>query len=397
MPQGKKGGNQQQGGQKENFSFDLGGKQLSKEATDLLLQGKFGNLIGASSGYFETLPKSVQTRVKALKTLQAKSDAFEEDFRKEMKALEEKYNKLKNPLFARRAEIVNGSEVNAEEQTAIKALDEKEKKEDKPEGEKKPEVPAGDDIKGIPDFWLEVFKHHPHFAEMITDKDEPILKNLKNIESFDLENDEESFGLKFTFAPNEYFNEEVITKTYHLAEDHGEIMFQKVEVSDITWKEGKNVTVKMVTKQQKVGGGKGGRGKGGRGGKGGKQQTKTVTVEEPQESFFNFFKPPNIDEEEELDEEDQEAIQQILEEDYSFGVTIKEDLIENAVNWYTGEAEIDDDMMMPGFGGEYDDEEEDGDEDEKEYDSEEDDDFDPKAAAPTGGAGAAAQPECKQQ
>lgn len=53
----------------------------------------------------------------------------------------------------------------------------------------------------------------------------------------------------------------------------------------ITWKDGKDLTIKKVTKKQNAGK----RGRGGRGGKGGKPTT--ITVEEPCVSFFNFFDP----------------------------------------------------------------------------------------------------------
>lgn len=38
-----------------------------------------------------------------------------------------------------------------------------------------------DDIKGIPDFWLTIFKNVGTLADMVQEHDEPILKNLHDI------------------------------------------------------------------------------------------------------------------------------------------------------------------------------------------------------------------------
>eukprot|EP01114_Cavostelium_apophysatum_P012661 TRINITY_DN288_c0_g1_i5.p3 TRINITY_DN288_c0_g1~~TRINITY_DN288_c0_g1_i5.p3 ORF type:complete len:407 (-),score=169.52 TRINITY_DN288_c0_g1_i5:33-1253(-) len=406
MPGGKnnKGGQGGQGGkggpQKgEDFKFDFGGNKaggLSKEAqAELLpvLQQKLDTLIGKSSGYFESLPKSVQIKVQALKHLQAKADDFDTEYRKEVAALEEKYKNLKDPLLNRRADIVSGSEPTEDELSSVKP---EEKIEIKSE-EKKEEV------KGIPEFWLGAMSHHPQFAEMIMENDRPILAHLKDIKVSNVEGEEAgspSFVLEFHFAPNEYFTEEVLKKTYYLKEDHElhEVIFDSVKATEINWKEGKNVTVKLVQKQQKVGGG--GRNRGGKNRGGNKGQVKTITVEEPCESFFNFFSPP--DEETFLDEdgEGEEELQALLEEDYEIGLMLKTMLIPNAINWFTG------DVDLEAFGGFADDE--DGDDDEEgeggedeEYDSEEDDDFDPKSLPQHQGKGpkgqAGGQQECKQQ
>jgi len=363
---------------KEEFKFDFQGQGLSQAAqTELLpvLQKKLGQLVGKSSGYLETLPKSVQIRVGALKHLQAKTDELEAAYRKEVAALDEKYRKLKDPLFNRRTEIVTGSaEPTTEEIANVKTVDNT--TEDK-------------DIKGIPTFWLEALKHHPQFGMMITDEDEKVLEHLIDLKVVPVgEEGGPSFSLEFSFASNEFFNESTLSKVYHLKEekDLNEVVLEKVEASPLTWKEGKNVTVKLVTKQQKVGG-KGGRG-GKRGGKGGKQQTKTITVEEPVASFFNFFQPPDEDEFE-GEEDGEEELQAILEDDYEMGIMIKSMIIPNAVNWYTGEVEIPEDAFP--F-GEEEDEDEEG--DAEEFDSEEED-FDPKKVTQGGQPGQ--QPECKQQ
>jgi len=38
------------------------------------------------------------------------------------------------------------------------------------------------DVKGIPDFWLTIFKNTDMLSEMVQDHDEPVLKKLKDIQ-----------------------------------------------------------------------------------------------------------------------------------------------------------------------------------------------------------------------
>jgi len=304
---------------------------------------------------------------------------LEEEFKKEEEALIKKYETLKNPFFVRRGEIVTGkSEPKPEELV-------------KKEGEEELKSTSTEttDVKGIPDFWLTALQHTEDFSELITEEDEPALKYLIDVTATSLPGEEKptpSFALNFIFSANEFFDNDVISKKYILSIDSGDMMLDRTESTEINWKTGKNLTKKMVTKQQKVKGGKGRDGR--RGGKGGSAPTKTVTVEEDCASFFRFFSPDPTDE----DVEDEQELQDYMESDYDLGLTVKEDFIPNAVNFFTG------DVPSPDYeGADLDDEEEDDDEEGKgangaeEYDSEEDEDFDPKSV-PQG-----QQPECKQQ
>jgi len=333
-----------------------------------------------------------------LKNLQNQKSKLETDYKKELAAIEKKYRDLNLPIYARRADIVVGkSEPTAEELVEPEPKPEEEKAEGKAEVETKGEakveiksdIPA--DAKGIPEFWLQTLRHHEDFSDIIEPEDEEALKFLTDITWKPLDEADvgaPSFSLEFHFAENPYFEDKVLSKTYFLEEDEtfGDIMFDRVEATAIAWKAGKNLTVKMVTKQQKLKPGRGGR-RGGRGG-GGKnqpQQTRTVTVEEPCNSFFNFFSPDigksGEDEEEEEMEEDMQAI---LEADYDMGLLLKTQIIPNAVLWYTGE------MAEPE--GDEDEEEEEGEEGEEEYDSADDPEYDDKAAPPAG-----TEPKCENQ
>ena len=132
--------------------------------------------------------------------------------------------------------------------------------------------------------------------------------------------------------------------------------------------------------------------------KGGKKSNKPDTKTERTDSFFNFFSPPVIpDEDAQLDDEELEQLQDAMEMDYEIGSVIKDKIIPDAVSWFTGSAteESDDE--------DYDEDDED-DEDDFDGDDSDEDDSDDEDAAPKkgkgkkGGAdGEEKPPECKQQ
>jgi len=115
-----------------------------------------------------------------------------------------------------------------------------------------------------------------------------------------------------------------------------------------------------------------------------------------QDTFFNFFSPPTAEDEEESDQdEEEEGLDSKLEADYAYGEMIKDDIVPNAVKWFTGEAlhDFDEDDYSEDYGS---DEDEDDDEDEDE--ESDDDDAPPARGAGRGRGGPPGQrPECKQQ
>ena len=78
------------------------------------------------------------------------------------------------------------------------------------------EVKAG---QGIPGFWLQAFKNHKQLSEMVHEKDEAALKHLVDVRA---EKHQEDYGftLRFEFAANDFFENEVLEKRYIL-EDSG--------------------------------------------------------------------------------------------------------------------------------------------------------------------------------
>ncbi|XP_069923715.1 vomeronasal type-2 receptor 116-like [Oryctolagus cuniculus] len=94
----------------------------------------------------------------------------------------------------------------------------------------------------------------------------------------------------------------------------------------IDWKKGKNVTLKTIKKKQKH------KGHG---------TVRTVTKTVSNDSFFNFFAPPEVPESRDLDD-DAEAI---LAADFEIGHFLRERIIPRSVLYFTGEAIEDDDFI----------------------------------------------------
>lgn len=193
------------------------------------------------------------------------------------------------------------------------------------------------------------------------------------------------FELIFEFGDNEFFSNQILTKTYHYQAElgySGDFVYDHADGCEINWKSKENnVTINIERRKQRNKTTK---------------QTRTIEKLTPCESFFNFFdppKPPKINkeeseedeeesEEEEIEDED-EDLEARLELDYQLGEEIKDRLIPRAIDWFSGDAV---DFAYPeefGEGEEFTDEEE-GDSD---SDDDDEDDGQPKQPAP----------ECKQQ
>uniref|UniRef100_A0A0A9W8I8 Nucleosome assembly protein 1-like 4 n=1 Tax=Lygus hesperus TaxID=30085 RepID=A0A0A9W8I8_LYGHE len=270
----------------------------------------------------EQLPEPLKNRLRALKQLQATTAVLEAKFFQDVHAMECRYHKEYTKLNMKRDEIVRGTYEPSEEDLfpgdpfpAIQGeLAEKLSKELKLEGP------------GIPDFWPTIFKNVAMLSDTVYPHDEPILKHLQDVRC-SLNEQPMGFKLEFHFSPNEYFSNTVLTKEYFMkcAPDSDDpFSFEGPEIfrskgCTIDWFNGKNITVKTVKKRQrnKLRG-----------------QTRTVTKQVQAESFFNFFSPPEIPEDNsEMDEE----TQSVLSADFELGHYIRERIVPHAVLYYTGE------------------------------------------------------------
>ncbi|CAF0988840.1 unnamed protein product [Brachionus calyciflorus] len=171
-------------------------------------------------------------------------------------------------------------------------------------------------------FWLSVLKRVGLTSQMIEVYDEPILKYLYEID-VDLQDKKPyNFTLRFYFYPNEFFTNEVLTKTYEFKielDQNDPFVFEAPETvcskgCKINWKKGKNVT---------------------------KKSNVLDSNEDRQLSFFNFFDTNDFENKTRdrltCDEEAELAI------DYEIGYTFKEKVIPRAILYYMGEINDDDD------------------------------------------------------
>lgn len=347
------------------------------------LKNKLQTLAGQHSDVMETLTPKVRRRVEVLREIQSQHDELEAKFFEERAALEAKYQKLYEPLYTTRYQIVNGM-VEVEGVPTEAPMD---------QGEDR----AAEE-KGVPNFWLTAMKTNEVLAEEISERDEGALKYLKDIKWCRLE-DPKGFKLEFFFAPNPYFKNTVLTKTYHMIDDDEPIL-EKAIGTEIEWYPGKSLTQKLLKKKPRKG----------------SKNTKPITKTENCESFFNFFNPPQVPEDDDdIDEETAEELQNQMEQDYDIGSTIRDKIIPHAVSWFTGEAvqgdefeDIDEDDDDEIDEDDEDEDNEDDDEDDDDDDDEEEEEGKSKKKSSTGpkksgraqiGEGQQGErpPECKQQ
>uniref|UniRef100_A0A3Q7GJU3 Nucleosome assembly protein 1 n=1 Tax=Solanum lycopersicum TaxID=4081 RepID=A0A3Q7GJU3_SOLLC len=227
-------------------------------------------------------------RADLVNVLKTQHDDLEAKFFEERAALEAKYQKLYQPLYTKRFEIVNGV-IEVEGATTEAAVADQQVDKDAVE-------------KGVPDFWLTAMKNNDVLSEEITERDEEALKFLRDIKWSKID-DPKGFKLEFFFENNPYFKNTLLTKTYHMI-DEDEPILEKAIGTEIEWYPGKCLTQKILKKKPKKG----------------SKNAKPITKTEQCESFFNFFCPPQVPEDEEdIDEDAAEELQNLMELDYDVG------------------------------------------------------------------------------
>lgn len=362
---------------------------VSNPALLSMIEGRLHGLVGAPSGYIESLPPVVKDRIAALKAVQAQHAALESQFQMELLELEKKYFAKYTPLYERRAEIVNGraepteveikegKEIEEAEKEELGTIDEEDEENEEAEAEGKTASAAKDvDMKGVPEFWLTALKNLGPVAETIVERDDEALAYLTDIRMEYL--DKPGFSLVFEFDENPFFANKTLTKSYYYQEEPGyggDFIYDRAEGTDIEWKSADtNLCARVEKRKQRN-----------------KHTKATRTVEKliPTDSFFNFFDPPHAPStEEEEDEESMDPeLEERLEHDYQLGEEIKEKLIPRAVDWFTGAA-----LAYEGLDDEFDEEDfEDSDEDDSDEDSDED------GSSADEDKAEAEKPECNQQ
>ena len=201
--------------------------------------------------------------------------------------LEAKYDAQLAPLYSRRAALVSGAqEADGQDAASTEA------------------APPG-----VPSFWLIALRNHKAFEAMVTEKDAAVLTDISSVSLVgEVDADGEAlfgFELTFSFAANPFFSNDVLTKKYYFLDEEEECLVD-IDGCDIAWQAGKSTSFKLMKKQ----------GKAGKGGVPGELLTKL----EPCNSFFNFFAPPDVPEDEAAaDKEDMKKLQDALEADTELG------------------------------------------------------------------------------
>jgi nucleosome assembly protein 1-like 1 len=131
---------------------------------------------------------------------------------------------------------------------------------------------------------------------IITEEDAQILESLIDVSSTYIKEDGPDFMLEFIFLDNEYFDNDKITKSYFFEKDDQDFVFDRSELSNISWKLGKNIS-----------------------------GTKGM--------FGTFFSKNLVSE---IDSEDVDNYNEILATDYDIADIIKNCVIPSAVELYLG-------------------------------------------------------------
>jgi nucleosome assembly protein 1-like 1 len=308
----------------------------------------------ALAAMMAAMPPEVLARVLKLKGLEQERGAVEEDYAKERCLLEAKYRALYAPFYAQRAAVVSGA-------TAVPL----------PEGMlASPATEGGADKvpDGIPKFWLQAMARRGLLAELIEEGDMAALGCLVDVRCVDSDK-MDGFTLEFEFAPNAFFANKVLTKTYEVGSllTDDEPTLEKVTGCTVEWKEGQNLCFEETQKKQRA---KKGKNKG---------QVRYVTEKVKKPSFFHFFEPLDVDKLEELqDEAEAEAMMEAFNLDYACGSLLRTEVVPHAVLCFTGEMADDSDEE---------DDDEEGDEDEDDEDDDEDEDDEAGDDEDVGGKG----------
>jgi len=320
---------------------------------------------------------SVKYRVQALRKLQLEEVVCKTEFEKQLQKLTENYHKSLDQNFSKRSKIVNGSYEPSSSELLNSVTDDQNYK-------------PSNTISGIPNFWLNVLKNTELVSVWIEPHDEPLLQKLKDIrivfpdsefpcagEAGEVNKDTSKFVIEFEFAKNEFFHNDVLTKMYTLqlapSRNTSPLQYYGVDIinaegSKIEWKSAEvNLTTKFVSKKQKNA-------------KTGK--TRVVKRPEKQESFFNFFSPPQRPNPETVvDDEEGLSLLEEIEIDETVGLCFRDKVVPYATLIFTEEYEDSDEE----------DSEEETDEDDEEFNSESGESDD------DGNTENVENPECKQQ
>jgi len=155
----------------------------------------------------EQADKEQQEAIEQIDEVQNEIDRLNESASEEILRVEQKYNKLRQPYFQKRSELISK----------------------------------------IPNFWVTAFVNHPQVSALLNEEDEEALQSLTKVEVQEFDDIKSGYKINFHFEDNPYFDNKCISKEFHL-NDTGE---PSSKSTTIEWKAGKDLTKK--SSQSKAG------------------------------------------------------------------------------------------------------------------------------------------------
>uniref|UniRef100_A0A8B9USD6 SET nuclear proto-oncogene n=1 Tax=Anas zonorhyncha TaxID=75864 RepID=A0A8B9USD6_9AVES len=155
-----------------------------------------------------TLEKEQQEAIEHIDEVQNEIDRLNEQASEEILKVEQKYNKLRQPFFQKRSEL----------------------------------------IAKIPNFWVTTFVNHPQVSALLGEEDEEALHYLTRVEVTEFEDIKSGYRIDFYFDENPYFENKVLSKEFHLNES-GDPSSKSTEIK---WKSGKDLTKRSSQTQNKA-------------------------------------------------------------------------------------------------------------------------------------------------
>ncbi|CAG5101245.1 Similar to Set: Protein SET (Drosophila melanogaster) [Cotesia congregata] len=164
---------------------------------------------GSGDGNESHYDLEIQKTLEEIDGCQNQIDGLNEKASDEILEVEKKYNKLRKPYFQKRNDI----------------------------------------IKRIPNFWVIAFVNNKKIAEILEEEEEDALRYLNKLEVEEFEDIKSGYRINFYFDENPYFENDVLTKEFHL----GSTGDPASQSTVIRWKEGADLTKKSKNKNQSKG------------------------------------------------------------------------------------------------------------------------------------------------
>ncbi|XP_053419540.1 protein SET-like [Nycticebus coucang] len=151
-----------------------------------------------SQGLLIKKGKEQQEAIEHIDEVQNEIDRLNEQDSEEILKVEQKYNKLHQPFFQKRSDLISK----------------------------------------IPHLRVTTFVNHPQVSTLLGEEDEEALHYLTRVEVTEFEDTKSGYGIDFYFDENPYFENKVLSKEFHLNES-GDPSSKSTETK---WKSGKDLT-----------------------------------------------------------------------------------------------------------------------------------------------------------